>query len=59
MNVNRKHEDCKVGCLRVSYGHQGKSSYGCMDNIFEGRKIGVSKTALSVYVIDGALSMTM
>ena len=56
MYVNRKHEDCKVGCLRVSYGHQGKSSYGCMENIFEGCKIGVRDTALSVYVIDGAWS---
>ena len=59
MYVNSKHEDYKVGCLRVSFGHQGKSSYGCMENIFEGRKIGVSKTALSVYVFYVALSMTM
>ena len=31
MYVNSKHEDYKVGCLRVSFGHQGKSSYGCME----------------------------
>lgn len=46
MYANSKQEDCKVGWLRVGFDHQGKSSYGCMENIFEGHKIGVSKTAL-------------
>ena len=59
MYANSKQEDCKVGWLRVGFDHQGKSSYGCMENIFEGHKIGISKTALSVYIFYGALSMTM
>ena len=59
MHTKNKYGDCKVGCLRVGVGNQGKSSQGYMENIFEGCKIGVRDTALSVYVIDGALSMTM
>ena len=54
MHTKNKYGDCKVGCLRVGVGNQGKSSQGYMENIFEGCKIGVRDTALSVYVIDGA-----